>query len=156
MGWALLAVAMWLGLIFRRPADLVLALLPMLFALAMLTVGMQWTGTRWHMVNLLAVPLLIGIGVDDGIFLVAIASRCRAEGTGRAELARRLAASCHAITMTSLTTGLAFGSLLLTSTPAIQSLGVVFAWGIVGCWAGSVFWLSALLLWLHRPKEASS
>jgi predicted RND superfamily exporter protein len=154
LGAALLAVVVWLLILFRRPKDVAMALCPMMFALLMLVIGMHWTGTQWHMINLLALPLIVGIGIDDGIFLVSIAARAKKDGVSRGELVSRLAASCHAITLTSLTTGLAFGSLLFTSTPAIRSLGTVFAIGILGCWAGSVLWLTAIVISCHRESDS--
>ena len=77
---------------------------------------------------LIALPLLVGVGVDDGIFLVTIARALRGRrgrkvhqdapyeeaaasdsGDDHDALVTRLSAGCHAIAMTSLTTMLTFG-----------------------------------------------
>ncbi|MFA9477679.1 RND family transporter [Phycisphaerales bacterium AB-hyl4] len=143
-------VVVWLLVVFRRPGRVALTMIPAVFCLVTVAVMMQVTGTRLNPINLLAIPLLAGIGVDDGIFLMSIARRYH--GRGKAML-EQFAASCHAITMTSVTTLLAFGSLLLTSTPAIQSLGLVLATGMVACWFASLFLLMPLLIVTHRREE---
>lgn len=139
------AVAVWLALVFRRPGRLALTLIPPLFCIVTLMALMGLAGQSLNIINVIAIPLLVGIGVDDGIFLVSIAARHRRE-EGAAALVEKLAASTHAITITSLTTAVALGSLLLTRTPAIQSLGFVLAFGMLGCWIGSVFLLAPLLI----------
>ncbi|MEX0746275.1 MAG: MMPL family transporter, partial [Phycisphaeraceae bacterium] len=146
-------VVMWLLVVFRRPSRVLLTMIPPACCLAAVAVVMQVAGTRWNPVNLLALPLLMGIGVDDGIFLISVASRHRERG---AALVEPLTASCHAITMTTMTTLLAFGSLWLASTPAIQSLGLVLVVGMIACWFASLFMLTPLLLVEHRRRERSS
>lgn len=154
-------VLAWLVLIFRSAADVALVLVPVLVGALVLLTGMQWMGLGFNLMNLVALPLLAGIGVDDGIFLVSAARRAQQAGGASCDADRRsisrdgsspdaarvaVASSCHAITMTSVTTALAFGSLVLTSTPAIQSLGAVMATGILGCYAGAVGILAPTLM----------
>lgn len=145
-------VVAWLLIVFRRPGRVAGVAIPAVLCLVTVAVVMQATGTRLNPVNLLAIPLLAGIGVDDGIFLMSIAARHRDRATA---LAEHLAASCHAITMTSLTTLLAFGSLLLTNTPAIQSLGLVLTTGMIACWLASVFVLTPLLIVWNRSAGSA-
>lgn len=57
----------------------------------------------------------------------------------------RLSAGCHAVVMTSLTTMLTFGTLAFTSTPAIQSLGVLMAMGVWAALIGAIWILAPLL-----------
>ena len=114
---------------------------------------------KLNTINLIALPLLVGVGVDDGIFLVTIARAVRgrrgwrghqaatANGNGddRDALVTRLSAGCHAIVMTSLTTMVTFGTLAFTSTPAIQSLGVVMVLGVSAAVVGAIWILAPLL-----------
>ncbi|MEX0742185.1 MAG: MMPL family transporter, partial [Phycisphaeraceae bacterium] len=136
-GVAATLVIAWLILIYRNGRDVALVLIPAVFGALILLSGMYWMGIGFNMMNLIALPLLAGIGVDDGIFLVSAARQRQTGG---------VAASCHAITMTSATTALAFGSLLLTSTPAIQSLGAVLAIGIVASYIGAAWVLAPWLI----------
>lgn len=144
---AAVLVGAWLIVVYRHPGRVALTLIPATFAMVMLLAVMAMINHPLNLVSTVALPLLVGIGVDDGIFLVTIARRQR---THREAMVNELAASCHAITMTSLTTAVAFGSLVLTRTPAIQSLGGVLAVGMIGCWVGSVFLLAPLLVKLLK------
>ncbi|MBB6430170.1 MMPL family transporter [Algisphaera agarilytica] len=147
-------VLAWLLIFFRRPGDLVLALVPSFAGVLALVTCAEVFGLTLNAINLIAMPLVVGIGVDDGIFLVAIARRCRKLGENRRVLIDHLAASAHAITMTSVTTGLAFGSLAFTSVPAIRSLGWFTAMGVGAAWAASVLTLLPVLILLY-PRKSS-
>ena len=144
---AALAVIVFLGIVFRNIRDVALALLPVAFAITCLPAIMALTGDRFNMINLVGLPLLIGIAVDDGIVLVTIARRCRLSGESAVE---QLSASSHAVIVTSLTTVLAFGTLMFTSTPAIQSLGRLTALGMVAALMASLLLLVPLLVRMSR------
>lgn len=149
-------VLMWLLIFFRRPGDLLLALVPSAAGLLALVTCAELFDWTLNAINLIALPLVVGIGVDDGIFLVAIARRCRKWGESRRTLVDQLAASAHAVTMTSLTTGLAFGSLAFTSVPAIRSLGWFTAVGVGAAWAASLLLLLPTLFLLYPKLAAKS
>jgi predicted RND superfamily exporter protein len=94
----------------------------------------------------------VGIGVDYGIFMAGLARICRREGLGTKPLLDRMAASGHAVLMTSGTTVIGFGTLVTSSTPAIQSLGRLVAIGVSGSVVGTLFLLVPLLYVIHRPR----
>lgn len=150
LGAASSVVILWLLLVFRRADHVVLALLPAALALAMVFLVLKISGTGLNTINLIALPLLAGIGVDDGIFLVNAFTRSRSRSRAHRSLKEELHAGAHAITVTSATTTLAFGSLLLTSIPALQSLGLVLAVGIASAWVASLYLIIPLLLTRHR------
>lgn len=143
---ALGLVGIWLLVYFRSLRSVLLALIPVALGLLCLVCFMRVAGERMNIVNLLGVPLVVGLGVDDGIFLVSLARVRRQHRCDRKELVVHLASSCHAVVMTSVTTVLTFGTLAFTTTPAIQSLGRVMAVGIGGCLAGSLFLLVPTLI----------
>lgn len=154
LGVAVAAVVMWLAVAFRNVRDVGLAMLPTAFGLLTLLAVMHAADLRFNMVNMLTLPLLIGIGVDNGVFLVSIA---RARGTGGVSLDRwlpSLAATCHAVMMANATTILAFGSLIWTSTPAIRSFGLLFAVAMSACLAATLLLLPPLLL-EENPHSAN-
>ena len=147
LGIAAGAVIVFLWIVFRSIRDVALALLPMAFAVTCLPAIMVLTGDRFNMINLVGLPLLVGIAVDDGIVLVSIARRCRLSGESAVE---QLSASSHAVIVTSLTTVLAFGTLSFTSTPAIQSLGRLTALGMGAALLASLFLLVPILVRMSR------
>ncbi|MCC2674999.1 MAG: hypothetical protein K0R58_1946 [Ramlibacter sp.] len=86
-----------------------------------------WLGEPFQLTNILALLLLLGIGVDYGIFLL------EHDGDGAAWLAVVLGAA---------STWLAFGLLALSSTPALHAFGLTLMIGVALVWA--------LSPWLRR------
>jgi len=133
---SLLAMAVVLGYLvfhFRNIADALLAIAPTVFSLTILLAAMHLAGQKLNMVNLVAAPLLIGIDVDYGIFLVSLARLKQVRREDAHSLAARLAPVCHAVFICALATMIGFGSLIWTSVPAVRSLGFAVAVGIGGC-----------------------
>ncbi len=141
-------IVIWLWMVFRSGWAILGALIPVMVAGLCVLAGMQWFDARLNLINVIALPLLVGIAVDDGIFLVAGAQAGGDQGR------RALGGSVHAVTMTSLSTALAFGSLSLTSVPAIQSLGALMAAGVTAGWFGAMFILMPILLIITRRPTA--
>ena len=132
---ACLLVAGYLLIHFRSPRDMALSLLPGLFGLAGLAALIGLAGVRLNTANLVALPLLIGIDVDYGIYLVTLARRREA-----------IASAAHAVLVCAASMVAGYGSLVFTSVPAIRSLGVVVAGGVIACVAGAMFCLVPILL----------
>lgn len=123
-------VLCWLILVFRRPMDVLLALIPLVFAAVFTVSFMVAIGERFNPINSIAIPLMDGIAVDAGVFLVSVARQARREGVGREALVERLRPTMPAVLLASVTTVVGFASLLFTHTPAIRSLGLVAGLGI--------------------------
>jgi predicted RND superfamily exporter protein len=113
---------------------------------------MSIAGERFNLANTVAMPLLIGVGVDYGIFMVSMARQARLAGDGPEGAISRLAASLHAILLSATTNIVGFGSLAFTSTPAVQSLGRAISVGIVACVAGTLLMLTPILT-LHDRSD---
>ncbi|MCO6437622.1 MAG: MMPL family transporter [Phycisphaerae bacterium] len=139
------AVIAWLLVYFRSVTAMLLTLLPVAVGMSFMLACMRLEGIKLNMVNLIALPLLVGTGVDDGIFLVSIARHSRRQRELHSASVRNLASGCRAVIMTSLTTVLTFGTLVFTSTPAIRSLGTMMALGVTIAVLGAVGVLAPLL-----------
>jgi uncharacterized protein len=137
---AILAVGFWLIVFFANVRAVLLALVPLVFGMTCLVLVMIALNIRLDMISLAAIPLLIGIGVDDGIFMVGALR----SGT-RSDLTSAHLSSHRAIITTSVTTAGSFGSLVTTTTPAIQALGLVVALGVILALAGAELILVPLL-----------
>lgn len=138
-------VVVWLLIVFRRVGPVLLTLVPVAFGLLLLGSAMVLLDIRLNMINLIALPLVVGVGVDDGILLVSSALSARKAPAGDRAFADGLGASCEAICMTSFSTVLTFGTLALTSTPAIRSLGWVMGIGVLADLFATLFLLVPLL-----------
>jgi uncharacterized protein len=149
---ALAVVAIYLLIHFRNLIDPLLALLPTIFSLTILLAIMRLTGAKLNMMNLIAFPLLIGIDVDYGIFLVSLGRQRKSDQNDPAAAWRRLAASGQAVLVCALATSLGFGSLVTLSIPAARSLGVAVAVGVLACLLAGLFLLAPILV--NRGQRA--
>lgn len=143
-------VLVWLLLVFRRPLDVLLALLPLIFAASTTVLFIIATGQRFNPINSVAIPLLDGIAVDAGVFLVSV---YRAHGTTRAGLRLNLRSTTHAVLLSVGTTVTAFAAICFTHTPAIRSLGLVSGVGIIASGVGALLVLMPILI-LRAPEPA--
>jgi predicted RND superfamily exporter protein len=98
--------------------------------------------------NLIAFPLILGVGADNGVHVVHdYRQRCRGKryaldyATGRG------------IFIAGLTTILGFGALMLAQHQGMAGLGMVLALGVTCCMAASLVFLPSLLALLSvRPR----
>jgi predicted RND superfamily exporter protein len=113
------------------------ALAPVLLVLIAIFAAMGATGTALDPVNLVVAPLVLGIGVDDAVYILAAARR----GTGVPASVR---SAGRAIVITSLTTMAGFGFLGLSRYPALATMGLLVALGVFLCLLASIILLPAL------------
>ena len=132
MGLAGLAVVLLLGLLFRRVTDVVVALLPALTGLLVLLGGMAWLGVELNLFNVIASLLIIGLGVDYGIFMVC-------HGQSKEDLA-----SVRAVLVSGLSTLIGFGALTQAQHPALFSIGLTLLLGISAAMPTAILVLPAL------------
>jgi hypothetical protein len=134
---AFLAITLMLALVLRRLHDVIMTLLPlMLSGLATLSISVA-VGLPINFANIIALPLLFGIGVAFNIYFVVAWRR----GTGnllQSSLTR-------AILYSALTTGTAFGSLCLSAHPGTASMGNLLALSLACTLVCSLLFLPALL-----------
>lgn len=151
---ALGLVVVYLLLHFRSVGEALFSVLPAAFSLVLLLAVMRLTGRKLNLINLVSLPLLVGIDVDYGIFLVSLRRAARlgagAGETASERLEKLFETGSYALFMCAATTVLGFGSLVTTSVPAVQSLGLVVGVGVAGCLYATLLLLAPLLLWRGR------
>ncbi|MCB9730111.1 MAG: MMPL family transporter [Deltaproteobacteria bacterium] len=98
-------------------------------------------GWKANFFNIIAVPLLLGMGQD---YAIHIYHRYESEGPGR--LRRVLRETGGAVFMTTLTTVFGFGGILFANHRGLLSLGWISVLGLVLCFIGAVAMLPALLV----------
>jgi predicted RND superfamily exporter protein len=115
---ASVVVVLLLLLLFRRVDKVLAALVPVGTGLIVMFGCMGTLGLEFNLFNIIACILVIGLGVDYGIFMV-----CKsAEGHS--------AATDKAVLVSGLTTLAGFGALVLARHPALHSIGVTVLLGI--------------------------
>lgn len=139
---AAVVIAVLVLLALRSLQERLAAVAPVLVGLG-LTLGVL---VLWqfplHPGNLLALPLILGLGIDDGLHMVL---RARDDGE------RALATTGRSIWRTTLTTALGFGSLVFARSPAIASMGVLAAVGALACFLATLV-LTPRILGLGRSS----
>jgi predicted RND superfamily exporter protein len=138
VGALCLAVVVVVLALLLRDLRPVAACLVSLVVSAMVFLGtMSLFGIDLDLYNLMVVPILVGYGVDDHIYVVR---RAVVDGIGRA-----VTDSGRAVLATTLTSMAAFGALGLCSLPGLRALGLTAALGLVICLVGSLVILPALV-----------
>ena len=136
--WALAAVCAVVLLAFRgRPRPALLALVPVCLG-SLWTLGLAgWLAVPLDPFTIVVAPLLVGIGIDDGLHALAGA---RVHGG----LVASLMENGRAMTLTTLTTCAGFGSLLASRVPSLRAGGLLVAAGTVFCLVATLWVLPAL------------
>ncbi len=96
--------------------------------------------------NLIALPLILGIGVDYGVHIVH-------EFREQQGPYRISAGTAVAVLVDALTTLVGFGSLMIATHQGLQSLGRVLTLGVTCCLFTSLIMLPALLTWITRNRR---
>jgi len=139
MGMAILGIVLILWVYFRSLKDLFLSILPLLTGMAILVGMMVLLGIEFNFLNIMVVPMIIGIGIDDGIHFT---HSFRHPSLG--EDLKGLVQTGRAVVLTSLTTMAGFGSIILSHYPGLKSMGLVAVIGIAGCLFSSIVLMPAI------------
>jgi len=135
--WALVSIALLLALTLRRASDVLLTLAPLVLS-GLATLGVcAAAGIPINFENIIALPLLAGIGVAFNVYFV-MAWRSGSRELLQSSLAR-------AVIFSALTTGTAFGSLWLSHHPGTASMGELLALSLACTLASALLFLPALL-----------
>ncbi len=144
---AALSVIFLLLLIDFRNLKLTIAtLLPLVLSFGSLFGIMALVGIKFDFINIIAVPLLIGMGVDDAVH---IGHRYLYEGPGK--MATVVAKTGTAVLLTSVTTIIAFASFIPSIMRAMRSTGIVLSLAMALAFIFSVLFYPAILV-LVREK----
>jgi len=143
VGCAALLVLAILTIFLRRPSSVLLALLPMAMGLLTTAGVMGWAGIHINLFNFIVLPILIGIGLDDGIHIFR-----RYQELGDVE--KTLASTGRSVFVTTLTTACGFGSLYLARYHVLEGMGLMTIVGVFSCFFFSVVALPAILR-LKKP-----
>ncbi|MFQ5719313.1 MAG: RND family transporter [Acidobacteriota bacterium] len=133
---------------FRRVGLTLLALVPLAMGLVWMQGIMQITGLSYNFANLVAIPLILGVGIDNGVHLIHCYRLTRSP-----RMTRVIAHTGRAILIASLTTMVGFGSLATASHRGLASLGLVLLIGVGCCLITSIVVLPNLLVVLRRARR---
>lgn len=124
-----------------------LTLVPVGFGLVQLLGLMGLLNLPLNPANMLVLPLILGIGVDNGVHIVH-------DYLSRPSGPYRMSpATAAAVLLTSLTTMLGFGTLMMADHRGLESLGRTLTLGMTCCLFSSLLVLPPLLMIVRRWQE---
>jgi hopanoid biosynthesis associated RND transporter like protein HpnN len=140
--WALGSIAILLWIVLRRVGDVLLTLIPLLIAGVVTMELMVLLDMQLNFANIIALPLLLGVGVAFKIYYIMAWRR------GETDLLQ--SSLTRAVMFSALTTATAFGSLWLSSHPGTSSMGKLMALALVTTMAAAVLFQPVLM---GPPRE---
>jgi len=125
---------------FGRARHALTAMIPLALGMFWMVGLMNLTGQQLTIMNVIGLPLIIGIGIDDGVHIM---HRWKHEGNGRIRTV--YSSTGKAILLTSLTTMFAFGSLVFSVFRGWAQFGLALFTGVGACFLTTVFVLPGIL-----------
>ena len=153
---AFIVAACVVGLLFRGWIQTSLVLLPVILSCVWTAAIFKFLGYSVHFMNMAVIPMIVGIGIDDGIHILHRYRMLR-EKSGKnsansalSTVKESLSVTGTGIALTSLTTMLAFGSLAISRNRGISSLGVLCLIGVGSSLLAAVTVLPVVLYWFEK------
>ncbi len=144
--YAVIAIAIILSVLLRRALDVALVMAPLLLSALLTLLIVVWLPLPLNFANIIALPLLLGVGVAFNIYFVM---NWRAGATNPLG-----SATARAVLFSALTTGTAFGSLWLSAHPGTASMGELLLISLGCTLLATLVFIPALLASLGAPVRA--
>jgi predicted RND superfamily exporter protein len=143
----LVLVFILLSVDFQSPRYALIAMIPLASGMLWMLGFMHIFGMKINIVNIIGLPLIVGIGIDDGVHIM---HRWLSEGKGKIKTV--FSSTGKAIFLTSLTTMFAFGSLVFSIFRGWASFGATLFLGVGACFLTTTFILPGILGLIERKK----
>lgn len=151
---ALGLVALVIILFYRTLKGIIIAFLPPVIAL-ILTFGILGiVQPQLTIVSVAIVALLMGLGVDYSIHLINRMVEEKDEDNQLERVHKTLKSTGRAVFLSTVTTMIGFGSLMISSMPPIITFGFGCAIGIFFCFISAIIVVPCLVLLLDFKKKA--
>jgi uncharacterized protein len=138
--YAFIAIVAILLITFRSITCAVVGLVPLVVGVLFMVAGMHICGISFNSANIIVMPLVLGIAVDSGIYLI---NRYRREGGSAFEVVT--SSTGIGVFLNTLTIMASFGALMVAHHQGVFSIGAVMSIGMVACQVAFVIVLPAVL-----------
>jgi hypothetical protein len=145
---AVASIALILLIVLRRASDVLLTLVPLLLASVVTLELTVLFGLSLNFANIIALPILLGVGVAFKIYYV-LAWR-------RGETSPLASPLTRAVLFSALTTATAFGSLWFSNHPGTSSMGKLLALSLLTTLAAAVLFQPILMGPPRAPEGSGS
>jgi hypothetical protein len=146
--WTAAAIALIVYLCFRNIRVSMVVLMPIVFAIIVTFGLLRLAGHHFSFMSITAIPLIIGIGIDNSIHLVR---RYRESADNSILVVAK--ASGAALIQSNLTTIIGFGALMASTFAPLAEMGLVTSLGVALALAGGL-WIVPALIVLGEGKRA--
>lgn len=145
--YSLLVVMILIIVNFRRSRTSIMIISSLLVGIIWLVACMAIFGIKLNFLNFVALPISFGIGVD---YAVNMYQRYRLEGKG--QMPKVIATTGGAVALCSSTTIIGYSVLMISSSLALVSFGLVAVIGEICCLIAALVTMPALVCWLDNRK----
>ncbi|TAL89416.1 MAG: RND transporter [Rhodanobacter sp.] len=135
--YAALAIAVVLLIVLRRVRDAALVLATLLMSALLTALFAGLGGLSIDYANIIALPLLLGVGVSFNVYFVMNWRNGNLQFLG--------SPTARAILFSALTTGTAFGTLAVSDNPGTASMGLLLLLSLLGVLASTFVFLPSML-----------
>jgi predicted RND superfamily exporter protein len=142
----LFCIMVFLTILWRSVWDSMLALFPLVLAALLTCAAMVLLGHTFNFANVIVLPMLLGMGIDNGVHLV------HRHRTNPEETDVLATSTARAVFFAAVTTVLSFGSMGFASHMGMASLGRLLTVGVVLTLLCYVVVLPSVLEWDDRRR----
>jgi uncharacterized protein len=148
--WTAAGILLIVYLCFRNFRVSLIVLIPIAFGIVTTFGLLLLVRHRFSFMSITAIPLIIGIGIDNGIHLVR-----RYRESASNEILVIAKASGAALIQSNLTTIVGFGALMTSSFAPLVELGLVTSLGVALALVGGLLLIPAVFLLEERGRTAT-
>lgn len=138
--YAFIAIVGILLLAFRSVRFALIGLVPLVVGVLFMVAGMWLFGISFNSANIIVMPLVLGIAVDSGIYII---NRYRREDETPEQVVTR--STGRGVIYNTLTIMASFGALMVAHHQGVFSIGAVMSLGMVACQIAFILVLPAVL-----------
>ena len=138
--WTALAITLIVYLSFRNLRVSLIVLMPIVFAIIVTFGILRLVGHQFSFMSITAIPLIIGIGIDNGIHLVR-----RYRESEQNSILAVTKSSGAALIQSNLTTIIGFGALMASTFTPLSEMGLVTSLGVALALVGGLCLIPAVI-----------
>ena len=142
--YSFIAITILLVVLLRSVVGMLLVLIPLTLAGLLTVAGSVLLNVPFNFANVIALPLVLGVGVDYGVYLV---QRGRLAAATQVNILRT--GTARAVLFGGLITTASFGNLMLAKHPGTVSMGILLTVGLAMTLLCALVLLPSLLAWRY-------
>lgn len=146
--YSFIAITLLLLVLLRSLTDTLLVLIPLAMAGLLTAAGTVLLRIPFNFANIIALPLILGVGVDYGVYIV---QRGRRAASAHVNILQT--STARAVLFGALITMANFGNLALAKHPGMVSMGLLLTVGLAMTLLSALVLLPSLLTLGYGPKR---